>query len=266
MYKFTRVVFFYGLMFFSLNVQAVENCFVAKEKGRVIKQSGDCDKRYSPFSTFKIPIALMGFDSGILVSPDAPVVAFTTEIEKEFSPYYNPIKYPSQRFSVRNQTPESWMKYSVVWYSQYITKKLGNEAFQGYVKRFNYGNKDVTGEPGKHNGLTGVWIGSSLKISPLEQVAFIENLVNAKLPISKQAQENTKKIMKLEPLFDEWQLYGKTGGSIKQGWFVGWVEKEERVIAFAQYIEQPETALISGGRMAKEVAKDNLTSLILKPY
>lgn len=63
-------------------------------------------------------------------------------------------------------------------------------------------------------------------------------------------------------IFDDWQLYGKTGGPIDSGWFVGWVEKNGRSISFAQYIEQPSNSLLTGGRVAKEVAIDNLTTLI----
>lgn len=42
------------------------------------------------------------------------------------------------------------------------------------------------------------------------------------------------------------------------------IEKEGRKIMFVQYIEQPESSPISGGRIAKEIAKDNLISLTLK--
>ena len=45
-----------------------EFCFIAKENDKILKIEGDCSKRYAPESTFKIPLSLMGFDSGILKS------------------------------------------------------------------------------------------------------------------------------------------------------------------------------------------------------
>ncbi len=105
------------------------------------------------------------------------------------------------------------------------------------------------------------WLGSPLEISPKEQVEFMEKLTRKSMKTTRQSQEITISILKLDPLFQDWDFYGKTGGTKSSGWFVGWVQKDNRRIEFAQYIEQPETSLISGGRVAKEVAKDNLISI-----
>ena len=257
-----KVIFFLSsIVFFSLSAHASDNCFIAKENGKIVKQEGKCDKRHSPFSTFKIPLALMGFDAGILHTPQKPLVEFTPEIKESNASWYRPQTYPMHLFAPRAQTPGTWMKYSVVWYSRYIVQKLGMEKFQHYVNQFEYGNRDLSGTP-QDEGVS--WIRSSLQISPLEQIAFVEKLTKNNLPVSKQAQENTMKIMKLETIWDDWQLYGKTGGPIESGWFVGWIEKGSQLISFVQYIEQPKDALISGGRTAKEAAKDNLISLTLQ--
>lgn len=258
-----KIFFALSAVLFSFSTQASNNAFVAKENSKIVKQEGKCDLRHSPFSTFKTPLALMGFDSGILTNPLAPLVEFSPEIKKNIGPWYMPEKYPGMVFWGRAQTPASWIKYSVVWYSHYISQKLGMEKFQHYVNAFDYGNKDVSGDSQKKDGLLTSWIQSSLEISPLEQVDFIEKLSTLNLPISKQAQEHTKKIIELENIGDDWKLYGKTGGSKKQGWFVGWIEKGNRIISFTQYIEQSEDSLVSGGRVAKEIAKDNLISLML---
>lgn len=248
---------------FSFNVFAAENCFIAKENGRIIKQIGQCDKRLSPCSSFKVPIALMGFDAGILKSPTQPKLKFTEAIRLSNAPNYNPAKYPFQKFWMRDQTPESWMKYSVVWYSQEVTKKLGMEKFKNYLDKFDYGNKDVSGTPGKNDGLTESWLENSLKISSREQVEFIEKLGNRKLPVSKQAIENTVKIIALENVGDDWKLYGKTGSGAQIGRFVGWVEKGNRRIFFAQDVVEEAFfhAGLAGGKIAKELAKDNLVGL-----
>lgn len=240
------------------------NCFIAKENGKIVKQVGKCDVRHSPFSTFKIALAIMGFDAGILENADSPEVKFTPEIDKKYITYFDPQKFPNMLLWKRNQTPKSWMRDSIVWYSRFITHKLGAEKFQDYVNKFNYGNKNVAGDPGKNNGLMDAWIQNSLKISPMEQIEFIEKLVTKTLPVTKEAQEKTIEIIKMETVYEDFQLYGKTGGG-KFGWFVGWIEKDGRRIICVQYIEQREDSLIiSGGKIAKELAKENLINLLVK--
>lgn len=242
---------------FSLYAQSPKNCFIAKENGKVMKQEGDITQRYSPFSTFKVAIALMGFDSGVMECKNHPLLEFTDEIKNKIGA----IKFPIQLFWKRAHTPETWMKYSVVWFSQEITKKIGERLFNEYVQKLNYGNLDVSGNPAMRDGLTHSWLSSSLKISAEEQVNFIEKLSNMSLPVSNAAQQKTIELLKLEDIWDGWTLHGKTGGG-STGWFVGWIEKDNRKIVFAQYVETTESGL-TAGRVAKELAKDNLISLIL---
>jgi beta-lactamase class D len=261
----TKAILFIIAIMFNANIAlATENCFLAKENDKIVKQIGKCDQSYSPFSTFKIPLAVMGFDSGILNSPTTPAVKFTPEIDQNYVTYYDPVKYPTMLLWKRTQTPQSWMRDSVVWYSRYMTHKLGAKKFEEYVKKFNYGNMDVTGAAGKNDGLMNSWLASSLKISPIEQIEFIEKLASKTLPASKSAQEQTISLIKAESYLDNWQIYGKTGSSKAFGWFAGFVEKEGKRIIFAQMITQVEDSLLSGGKVAKELAKDNLISILLK--
>ena len=101
----------------------------------------------------------------------------------------------------------------------------------------------MSGDKGKDNGLTHSWLSSSLEISPVEQVTFLQNLVNRQLPVSSKAYNITKRIIFVEELPNGWKLYGKTGSCAVMNetrtqklkdkhneWFVGWIEKEDRVI------------------------------------
>lgn len=110
------------------------------------------------------------------------------------------------------------------------------------------------------------WYFYCLQISPREQVHFIKRLRKKALLISEEAQRKTIQILKQNSILDDWQLYGKTGGPVDSGWFVGWMEKNGRSISFAQYIEQPFESLLTGGRVAKEVVIDNLTALVLGSF
>ncbi|WP_137391891.1 class D beta-lactamase [Rhodoligotrophos defluvii] len=201
------------------------------ETGTVIHREGVCDRRFFPMSTFKVPLALMGYDAGILTDEHNPAWP-----------------KPADKQNARGPAvvdPTIWEKQSIVWYSQELTRRLGEKRFAGYVNALDYGNKDVSGDPGKSNGLTDAWLMSSLAISPDEQVRLLRRLLKRELPVSAQAISKTMAIIPRFPAGD-WAVHGKTGsGWLKTtagatdknrplGWFVGWAEKAGRRIVFAR--------------------------------
>ena len=113
---------------------------------------------------------------------------------------------------------------------------------------FDYGNQDMSG------GLTSAWLSSSLRISPAEQARFIQRMVREELrgsheePLSSKATQMTKPLLFIAEI-EEWRLFGKTGhGTIDHltsesswqiGWFVGWIEKNEKFFPFAYQIRGP---------------------------
>ncbi|MDP1602483.1 MAG: class D beta-lactamase [Legionella sp.] len=253
---------FIGLLF-GTPTSAKSTCFLAQENGTILKQEGrDCKKRYAPESTFKIALSLMGFDAGILKNETSPEWPY----KKEYELFVQVWKYP--------HNPHSWMRDSCVWYSQVLTLKLGMKQFKGYVDKFHYGNQDVTGDKGKGNGLTHAWLSSSLAISPEEQVQFLQQLVNKKIPVSKKSLAMTKNIMYIQELAGGWKLYGKTGSgrqlspdknqklSLQHGWFVGWIEKDDRVITFALHIADSKQNKVFASFRAKNDALVKLWYLI----
>jgi beta-lactamase class D len=242
------------------NSMASTKCFIAVEENKTLAKEGKCNERHSPCSTFKIPLSLMGFDSGILKDENTPKWEFTKENGKFLSGMMEQWK--------GFHTPKSWLPNSVVWYSQVLTLELGQEKFKDYVEKFNYGNKDISGDKEKNNGLTNAWLSSSLKISPEEQIAFLEKLIASKLPVSKESQQLTRNILFVEELSNGWKLYGKTGSGSQLnqedvatniGWFIGWLEKKDRRIVFAHYIEGNKDGL---GKVAREMAKEKLLKLV----
>jgi len=253
-------------LLFSASAFADSNCFLITENNKIISQEGGgCKTRHSPCSTFKIPIAAMGYDDGFLNDEITPKLTMSDEdrdwLIKE--------KYSGNLMKIweEPQTPTSWIKNSCVWYSQTITRKLGEKKFSSYIKKFNYGNQDVSGDIGKNNGLTESWLGSSLKISPQEQIEFLKKLSNNKLPINTKASELVKNILFVEELSNGWKLYGKTGScdsenNNQNGWFVGFAEKDKQKIIFANYIEEDSKSNYYGGKKAKEQVRKKLISLI----
>ena len=253
-----------GLILFLCTQQifAMQGCFILTDlaDGEILKEEGDCDARMSPASSFKIPLSLMGFDSGILQTTTLPTWPYQEKYEAVLE---------TQRQALN---PTTWMQYSAVWYSQELTQKLGKEKFKTYMKSFEYGNQDISGDPGKNNGLTRSWLMSSLKISPREQIAFISKMLKNQFPVSQKAYTLTKEILFREELSHGWKLYGKTGTLIKAGqhtggWFVGWVNKGNQTLVFAQFIKIPEAEVAKApqheaefaGPRAREMVKKQLT-------
>ncbi|WP_373888204.1 class D beta-lactamase [Massilia sp. Root351] len=220
--------------------------------GRQLAREGHCDERVTPASTFNIPVALMGYDSGILQHEHAPLMPFKTG-------------YPAYVPSWRADTdPSGWLHNSVLWYAQQVTATLGAARFQHYVQRFGYGNQDLSGDPGKDNGLSLAWVGSSLRISPLEQVAFLRKVANRELPLSAHAYAMTARIMPQQTLANGWQVTGKTGtasallpdgsedGTRQYGWYVGWATKGQRTVVFARLAMDAKQEGAMGGPRSRE--------------
>lgn len=260
--KKTILIFWFGLLL-GTHAFADTKCFLAKENNKVIVQEGDCIARHSPCSSFKIAISLMGYNEGILTDEIQPVLPF----KKGYVNYMRSWKQP--------HNPTLWIKNSCVWYSQAITSKIGMEKFKEYLKNFDYGNQDVTGDKGKNNGLTHSWLASSLGISPQEQVIFLQNLIDGKLSVSDKAYEMTKKIIFVGELVNGWKLYGRSGfcpvlnqaktqklSNRYNEWFVGWVEKGSRAIVFASYIEHTDKNYNPASREAKTKAKKKLIQIV----
>ena len=250
------------ILILSLSSHASKNCFIATKNGNLLQEEGTgCKTRYAPNSTFKIPLALMGYDAQILKNETHPQWPF----KEGYDDFLATWKVP--------HNPATWMRDSCVWYSQVLTQKLGMNKFQYYVTRFEYGNLDVSGDKGKNNVLTHSWLSSSLQISPEEQIIFLQKLLDNKLSVSTKAHEMTKKIMYKEELFGGWKLYGKTGNGkqldknglktdLQHGWFVGWIEKDGEIIIFANHIVDDKKQDVFASFRAKNEVQNKLFYII----
>lgn len=225
--------------------QNTEGTFILKdlESGKMfIFNNKRAQERRTPMSTFKIMNSLIGLQ----------VKAVKDEYDIKQWDGVN------RSLSVWNQdlTLGSAMKYSAVWYHQAMARDIGEKQMQEWIDKCSYGNQDISG------GIDRFWLNSTLKISPVEQVDFLEKLYKEKLPFDKAVMKTVKRIMILQE-GDDYTLYGKTGSSALQnnrslGWYVGFVVVKGHPYIFATNIDsQAEFA----GPKAKE-----LTINILKKY
>lgn len=236
------------------------------ETGVVLLEQGDCRSRVTPASTFKLALSVMGFDAGVLTDTHTPALPFKPGYADWGGDNW---KQPTD--------PTRWMKYSVVWFSQQLAAALGVETLERYALALGYGNADFAGDAGKNNALERAWISSSLKIAPVEQVAFLRNLLNRNLPVQSHAIDMTLAIVETTLAGDGWMISGKTGSAYPRladgafdrskgwGWFVGWAKNGDRTLVFARLAQDEKRESISGGIRAKDALLQEWPGLVAAP-
>jgi beta-lactamase class D len=214
----------------------------------------NCRERFVACSTFKVPLSVMAFDSGVL-KDESQVLKWNGE--KGFLKSHD-----------QDHNAKTWMRDSVVWFSQRLTPQLGREKVQQYLHDFKYGNEDFSGD------ITHAWLVSpgdndpAVKISAYEQVEFMKNLWTDNLPVSKRATRITRDLTFLETSPHGFKLNGKTGSNYYDhdyqkekrlgfGWFVSHLEKgDQEYIAVANLSDlTPTDQKQYGGLRAKQITK-----------
>lgn len=219
----------------------------------LISEGSKCDEPLGPASTFKLPLAVIGFDSGILEDAEHPAWPYKAS-------------YGAVRAADKATTdPRKWLADSVLWYSRVLVGKLGAERFALAVRDLGYGDADVSGDPGADNGMTHSWLNSSLQISPRQQAGFVRRLLLGTLPVGGQAMDKAIEALPRFAAEGGWQIVGKTGtgylreangklGKRQYGWFIGWGERAGNRMLLSYLIEDDHP----GGSAAGIRARDEL--------
>ena len=201
-------------------------------------------KRISPDSTFKIYSGLFALEEGI-IHYDAS--------NRE----WDGTTYSFDTWN-KDQTLATAMQNSVNWYFQNLDIQLGYQKLYSYYKKISYGNCNLTA------GINYYWAESSLKISPVEQVMLLSNLLENKWAFE---EENVQAIKNSLFISDTaiGRLYGKTGtgvvnGQSSNGWFIGFLERGERVYCFATNLQNADNAT---GSNASEITVEILNSITI---
>ncbi len=208
------------------------------------------DERHSPCSTFKIVSALTGLENGVMI-PDNSTRIWSKEI------FWNENWNRDIDFSEAFRT-------SCVWYFRQLIDDIGKEAMAEELARLEYGNQDISDWEGRLNtnnnnrALTGFWIESSLKISPVEQVQVMERIFGAESPYSPETVEQLKQVMEVTDYETVMPVYGKTGmgkagGKTVDAWFTGFAEGEEGPVYFCVRLGESEEQEPTSAK-AKEIA------------
>lgn len=218
-----------------------EGCIVLFDKSKneyAIYNEQKSRNQVPPNSSFKIVNSLIGLETKVLEDENTTLK-------------WDGKEYPVESWN-KDHTLKSAISNSVVWYYQNLASQVGEEKMQDYVNKVNYGNKDISG------GITDFWLQSSLQISPLEQVDLLREFYDYQLPFSKRNIDIVKKMIVLSEDHGA-ILSGKTGSgsnpdSGTNGWFIGYVEKDNHVYIFATHIQDNASSDQSAnGQEAKEI-------------
>lgn len=206
----------------------LEGTFVARTGERTLVHGlKRARSRFVPASTFKIPNMLIALETGVAPDADFRLTWDGKRPEEGF--------WPSSWS--RDHTLRSAMQNGVLWYFQEIARRVGRERMQSYVEQFEYGNQDVSGV------IDRFWLDGPLKISPLEQVDFVERFYESRLELSQRTTDLARNILVLEKHGDS-TLSGKTGTAPPDSgrvisWFVGYLERDDGVVYFALNLDCP---------------------------
>lgn len=182
---------------------------------------GRSSQRFLPASTFKVANALIALDTGAVKSLD------------EVIPYGGTKEY--FKSWEKDMTIGQAMKVSNVAVFHTIAKRIGLETYREKLRQFDYGNAD----PGESMDQR-FWLTGPLKISAIEQVEFLCKLTAGELDLKPTTFSNVRAMIEYEKA-EDYAIYAKTGWAGPDepqiGWWVGWVEKQNRIYPFALNID-----------------------------
>lgn len=201
------------------------------------------ETRFVPASTYKIPNTLIGLSVGAVDNVDEVL---------PYGGHHQPFKAWEKDMGLRDA-----IAISNVPIYQELARRIGPERMREGVSKIGYGNQDI----GPNTSIGTFWLVGPLKISALEQTKFLAKLAKETLPFSQDQQKKVREIITLEQ-GDNWKLYGKTGWENAPGagigWWVGWVEKGNRIYPFALNIDIREA---SDAAKRLELGKASLKAL-----
>lgn len=174
-------------------------------------------RRYIPASTFKIPHTLLGLACGVMRSVG------------EVLPYTGPKKPFIAAWGHDMGLREAIALSNVPIYRE-LARRIGLERMHEGLIKIPYGNAKIG------TSVDTFWLRGPLEISAVEQVEFLAELAQGRLPFAQKLQREVCAIVPLEK-GKGWMLRAKTGWQNAPdpgvGWWVGWVEAQGGLYAFA---------------------------------
>lgn len=173
-------------------------------------------KGFLPASTFKIFNSLVALQTGA-VKDEHTIIPWDGVVR--------PIKSWNEDMDMVTAIQRS----CVPWYQE-VARRAGATRMQHWLDTVGYGNHLIG------DSIHLFWLQGGTRITPLEQVRFLQRLNEERLPFDAAVQRTVKRILPADS-GATWHIRGKTGWAIRPddayGWYVGWVEHAGRTAYFA---------------------------------
>ncbi|PZU95759.1 MAG: class D beta-lactamase [Leptolyngbya sp.] len=180
---------------------------------------------FLPASTFKILNSLIALETGVI--PNDLAILTWDGIER-MVPAWN-----------RDQNMRTAFNLSAVWFYQVLARRVGHDRMQQWVSAAGYGNQTI----GSPEAIDRFWLEGNLRITPQQQIEFLQRLSSNELPFSEATITTVKDIMIAERT-PGYTLRAKTGWAGLEepdqpqiGWYVGYLERGDNVYLFATNVD-----------------------------
>lgn len=199
------------------------------------------NSEYVPASTFKIVNALIGLEHN------------KVSVDEVF------------KWDGKKRSFESWekdmnmveaMKLSAVPVYQSLAKRIGIDLMAQELKRINFGNAQVGDQ------VDNFWLVGPLKITPVQEIKFVDQLARQQLPFKTQVQQSVKDMLLVQEINGN-KIYAKSGWGMdvdpQVGWLTGWVERTHGdIVPFSLNMEmKPKMS----GAIRNDILLKSLTTL-----
>ena len=158
------------------------------------------EQPFLPASTFKICNSLIGIETGVIRDENF-IIPWDSVVRQ--NPNWN-----------HDQDLKTAFKNSTVWYYQELARRVGGSRMKHWLDTIGYGNKDTSG------GIDRFWLSGGLRITPHQQIDFLQRLHDYKLPFSRRTIDLVKNIMIARDTLN-YVLRAKTGWTIQDQQDIG---------------------------------------------
>ena len=210
--------------------------FLNNQMGNITVYNMQLDtQRMSPGSSFKIPLTLVGVQTGKIISE-------------------NNIPVATDSGKLKQMTLNEIFNSPNVDYFQSVARQIGKDTLKLWIDSLGYGNKKVEG------AVDSFWLNNELKISPDEQLGLLSKLYFDQLPFQKYAQQMTRNAMLQEDNTLYHLSYTTGTGSDENnrpiGWVAGWIEENRHVYFFVTFLrskDKNQDLHLAGVNITKEI-------------
>ena len=201
----------------------VSGVLLVKHQGKVQAYGNAVDRAntaYIPASTFKMLNALIGIEH----HKTSPEKVYPWHGEKRAFTAWE-----------KDLSLSEAMTASAVPVYQALARDIGIDLMRQEVKRVKFGNAEIGTQ------VDNFWLVGPLKITPLQEIEFVDQLAHEQLPFSQHTQQQVQKLLFIEKINSR-TLYAKSGWAMgaepQVGWYTGWIEDEHgNINAFSLNME-----------------------------